>query len=44
MRKIADYLKIEGDKREEKIQRLCHLIISLNEAVGNSSYAERGWY
>ena len=30
---IADYLKIEGDKREEKIQRLCHLIISLNEAM-----------
>lgn len=31
---IADYLHIEGDKREEKIQRLCHLIVSLNEAMG----------
>lgn len=31
---IADYLCIEGDKREEKIQRLCHLIVSLNEAMG----------
>ena len=30
---IADFLRIEGEKREEKIQRLCHLIISLNEAM-----------
>lgn len=31
---IADYLRIEGSKREEKIQRLCHLIFSFNEAMG----------
>ena len=30
---IADFLSISGAKREEKIQRLCHLIVSMSEAM-----------
>lgn len=30
---IADFLSIGGAKREEKIQRLCHLIVSMSEAM-----------